>query len=206
MSVLDKVAAAVTPPESEEARRDAREKALAVAGPNDWFGIVLQQHEQIEQAFERVRAATGSEDRIAAHQALALILNGHSLAEEVVLYPALAVAHEKAHATMSYTEHAAAKMNLGELETIPVMSQDYLDKLEHVRGAVAHHMYEEEKTRFYELHDKVAADEQQRLTTRFLEEFDRYGAGEPPAHGMRAGAMGRGAPSGRGRGTPGYQS
>lgn len=30
------------------------------------------------------------------------------------------------------------------LTPYPPLSQDYLDKLEHIRGAVAHHVYEEE--------------------------------------------------------------
>ncbi len=41
MSVLDKVIAAVTPPETDEARRTAREKARASATPGDWLQIAL---------------------------------------------------------------------------------------------------------------------------------------------------------------------
>jgi hypothetical protein len=210
MSVFDKMVAAVTPPESEEARREARANALAVAGgANDWLGIALQHHQQIESAFERVRAATDADARIAAHRELALLLNGHSLAEEVVLYPSLADAHEKAHATMSYTEHSATKLQMGLLETIPVMSQEYLDKLEHIRGAVAHHMYEEEKTRFMELRDKLPADQHRRLTARFVEEYERY-AGEGHGLGSQLGsALGANGSTRRGSsslGSPGYQS
>ena len=40
MSLIDKMVAAVTPPESEQKRRAARAKALAVAGPNDWLAQV----------------------------------------------------------------------------------------------------------------------------------------------------------------------
>lgn len=208
MSVFDKIVAAVTPPESEEKRREARQKAKSLAaGSNDWLGLVLQHHEQIEAAFERVRSAQDAQSRISAHQALALILNGHSLAEEVVLYPKLADAHEKAHASMSYTEHAATKMQMGLLETLPVMSQEYLDKLEHIRGAVAHHMYEEESDRFVDLREKLSSDEHQRLTARFIEEFQRYSGGEQ-AFGAQAGAQ-LGTNGGSRRttlGTPGLQS
>src|ERR1700749_2629367 len=41
LSIVDKVIAAVTPPESEEARMKAREKARAAAGPGDWLAMVL---------------------------------------------------------------------------------------------------------------------------------------------------------------------
>jgi len=77
-----------------------------------------------------------------------------------------------------YTEQAGAKANMGELEYLNPMSQDYLDKLEHIRGAVAHHMYEEESARFLDL-KKLSPADQARLTERYAEEFDRYCRGAP---------------------------
>jgi hypothetical protein len=174
MSILDKVVAAVTPPESEDARKEARAKARAAASPGDWLSMVLEHHQQIEQAFAEVKAATTSVTRLAAQKTLAVILTGHSNAEESVLYPALAGADEKSHATMAYAEQAAAKTQMGLLEKIPPMSQDYLDKLEHIRGAVAHHVYEEEGTWFIELKEKTSSADQQKLAQRYAEEFDRY--------------------------------
>jgi hypothetical protein len=58
MSVIDKVFAAVTPPPSEEARLNAREKARAAAGHDDWLAMVLDHHEQVEEAFGPYRIAT----------------------------------------------------------------------------------------------------------------------------------------------------
>ena len=162
MSILDKVVAAVTPPESEEARMEARQRARAAAanGGADWLSMVLHHHIQIEAAFDAVKTARDSAARVAAQKKLGLILTGHSNAEESVLYPALARADEKGHAGMAYTEQAAAKMQMAELENMTPMSQEYLDKLEHIRGAVAHHVYEEEGTWFLELKEKASATEQ----------------------------------------------
>jgi hypothetical protein len=174
MSILDKVVAAVTPPESDEARKEARAKAVAAASPGDWLSMVLEHHQQIEHAFAEVKSATTPAARLAAQKTLAVILTGHSNAEESVLYPALAGADEKSHATMAYAEQAAAKTQMGLLEKLPPMSQDYLDKLEHIRGAVAHHVYEEEGTWFMELKEKVPAADQTRLSQRYAEEFERY--------------------------------
>jgi len=84
------------------------------------------------------------------------------------------VANEKGHATMAYTEQAAAKTQMALLENLAPMSQDYLDKLEHIRGAVAHHVYEEEGTWFLELKEKVPASDQAKLTLRYQQEFERY--------------------------------
>ena len=174
MSVLDKVIAAVTPPESEQSRKEARAKARSVAKPGDWLSSILTHHEQIETAFAAVKAATTAATRVAAQKKLGIVLTGHANAEESVLYPALTTVNEKGHAGMAYTEQAAAKTQMALLENLAPMTQDYLDKLEHIRGAVAHHMYEEEGTWFLELKDKVPVADQTKLATRYKEEFDRY--------------------------------
>ena len=174
MSIIDKVVAAVTPPESEESRRDARAKAMSAASPGTWLAMVLEHHEAIEAAFAAVKAATTPAAQVAAQKKLATLLTGHSVAEEAALYPALADSGEKGHATMAYTEQSAAKLQMGLLEKLEPLTQDYLDKLEHIRGAVAHHMYEEEGNWFIDLREKVPLVDQNRLTARYQEEFTRY--------------------------------
>ena len=174
MSIIDKVVAAVTPPESEESRRDARAKAMSAASPGTRLAMVLEHHEAIEAAFAAVKAATTPAAQVAAQKKLATLLTGHSVAEEAALYPALADAGEKGHATMAYTEQSAAKLQMGLLEKLEPLTQDYLDKLEHIRGAVAHHMYEEEGNWFIDLREKVPLADQNRLTARYQEEFTRY--------------------------------
>jgi hypothetical protein len=180
MSLIDKVVAAVTPPESQQKREAARARARAAAGQNDWLAMILQHHVKIEEAFDAIRGAQDATGRLSAHRELALILTGHSNAEEVVIYPALVRFGHKSHGMMGYTEQAGAKANMGELEYLDPMSRDYLDKLEHIRGAVAHHMYEEESDRFLDLKRLSAAD-QARLTERYAEEFDRHMGGAPDA-------------------------
>lgn len=186
MSIIDKVLAAVTPPESEDARREAREKAFAAATPGDWLSMVLTHHQNIEAAFLAVKEASTPPAQIAAQKKLATLLTGHSVAEEAALYPALADAGEKGHATMAYTEQSAAKLQMGLLEKLVPLSQDYLDKLEHIRGAVAHHVYEEEGNWFLDLKQKVPAAEQQRLTARYAEEFARYVGTGADVSGVRS--------------------
>jgi hypothetical protein len=63
-------------------------------------------------------------------------------------------------------------MQMAELERIDPDGQPLLDKLEHIRGAVLHHMYEEEKSWFLELKEK--AEDEAFLTQRFKEEYQRY--------------------------------
>jgi hypothetical protein len=182
MSILDKVVAAVTPPESEESRRKARAKARAAAGTGDWLAQILDHHEEIEAAFAAVRAAENATLRRTAQAELSVLLNAHANAEEAVIYPALVHFGHKMHGTAGYTEQAGAKANLGELEYLDPMSQDFLDKLEHIRGAVAHHVYEEENDRFLDL-TKIPPAEQVRLTKRYAEEFTRFRGDGPEEPG-----------------------
>jgi hemerythrin superfamily protein len=177
MSILDKVVAAVTPLESDEQRADARTKARNAASDGDWLTLVLQHHAQIEAAFTQVKAASDAASRVRAQKRLALLLTGHSIAEEAVIYPAMVKADEESHATKAYTEQSAAKVQMGLLEGLDPMGQEYLDKLEHIRGAVAHHVYEEEGTWFVDLKEKLPPSDQTKLTFRYQEEFSRYTRG-----------------------------
>jgi hypothetical protein len=174
MSVLDKVIAAVTPTESDDERRSARQHAQEVAANCDWLRTILSHHLAVEDAFAQVAAAADPNGRRRAQRWLSTVLNGHSLAEEAVIYPAMALTDQKAHATAAYTEQSGAKVNLAALEVMDPMSQDYLDKLDHVRNAVMHHVYEEESKWFVELARTGDAATHARLSARYAEEFNRY--------------------------------
>lgn len=178
MSLIDKVVATLTPPESEEARAEARTKAQAAAAQGGWLARILDHHREIEARFADVKMAQSPEARRAAQKELALILTAHSVAEEAAIYPALAADKQVAHAELAYQEQSAAKMELALLERLDPMSQDYDDKLEHIRGAVTHHIYSEEGTWFLELSQDVDAAEQARITARYDEEFARYSQAE----------------------------
>ncbi len=75
MSVLDQVIAAVTPPESDEARQEARAKARAVAGPGGWFATILDHHLLLEDAFAATKAASDAALRTTALKHLGVILS-----------------------------------------------------------------------------------------------------------------------------------
>ena len=98
-----------------------------------------------------------------------------------MIYPALVHFGHKSRGMMGYAEQAGAKANMGQLEYLDPMSEEYIDKLDHIRGAVAHHMYEEENERFLDL-KRLSPAEQTRLTERFKEEFDRYMGRDPSSH------------------------
>jgi hypothetical protein len=172
MSVIDKVLGAITPMPNEEKRAEATANARAVAQSGDWLSMVLDHHEEIRAAFAACKTANAASDRVVAMKELAVVLNGHSLAEEVVLYPALAQAGEKIHAGHAYTEQTTAKMQMAELENIAPSTPEWKDKLEHIEGAVLTHMYEEESSWFLRLKEK--GEHQARLADRYAEEYRRY--------------------------------
>jgi hypothetical protein len=83
-------------------------------------------------------------------------------------------ANEQSHSPKAYTEQSAAKVPLALLEDLDPMSQEYLQKLEHIQGAVAHHVYEEEGNWFVDLKKKLPSADQTKITFRYKQEFSRY--------------------------------
>ena len=149
MSFLDKLASKIMPPESEEDRAVARRNAENMTQGDDWLALALDHHRRIEAAFAAALAdGADAPGRKEAVKQLATVLNGHSLAEEVVLYPALVEAGDKSGATMAYEEQSMTKVQMHMLEQLDPMGDEWREKLEHIRGAVLHHIYEEENTWF----------------------------------------------------------
>ena len=180
MSLLDKVAATVAPIASDETRAQAHADARALSRGNDWLGQVLDHHEQIDGLFERAKAATGVTDRKAALEELGVVLTGHSIAEEVVLYPALVKADYEGKATLAYSQQATAKTEMFLLEGLHPDSEEWTDKLHHIIAAVRQHVYQEESSWFAKLAESKDVD-QALLTQKYAEQFDRYMGGDKPA-------------------------
>lgn len=174
MGLFDKILDAVTPTESSEKRKEAHEKARAIAQPGDWLSVILDHHEGIEAAFADVKAANGRQDRKRTLKRLGTLLNGHAMAEEATVYPAVADAESKLSAEAAYTEQVAAKIQLAALELLDPTSEAFLDKLGHLEGAVLHHVYKEESQWFPDLKRKADPTLQMHVMERYLEEYDRY--------------------------------
>lgn len=181
MSLLDKVIAAVVPEPTPEERAETRAKARSLSGGTGWLAQVLDHHEQIDAALDAVRTASTPATRRAAQKWLGTLLTGHSMAEEAVLYPAMALGSHQTHATEAYAEQSGAKVQTAGLDELDPMSKDYLDKLEHLRLAVAMHVHREESDWFPELRKSGEAATQAKLSRRYKEEFERYmGAEQRP--------------------------
>jgi hypothetical protein len=182
MSWLDKIGSTIFPLASDEKRAEARRKAEELARTNPWLAQIVAHHKAIEQCFADALGATSLEARQHATKALARLNTGHSIAEEVTVYPLL-VQHNgviggKVQATLAYEEQQMTKIQQAMLEKLDPMSDEWRMKLEHIKSAVQQHVYEEESHRFAELAEALSPGEAARLSRRYAEEFERYGASE----------------------------
>lgn len=174
MSLLDKVAAAVTPAASDEDRAEARRKAEGLAREHGWLQQILTHHRAIESGFAAAFDASAPAARTAAAKELGALLTGHSMAEEAVIYPAVSEHDGKGHAAMAYEEQSMAKVQFALLEQIDPMSDEWREKLEHIQGAVAQHVYQEEDSWFPEVARTIDPGKSSFLTQRYREEAERY--------------------------------
>ena len=192
MSILDKALAAVIPLESDKDRTEATRRARAVAASGDWLSLALDHHDMIRAAFDACRRARDPIDRAETLQRLKRVLIGHAQAEEVVLYPALERAGERGDAGRAYGEQVAAKVHLAEIDRMEPTSDNWREKVDHLRNAVLHHIYEEENDWFLKLKEE-AEDDPVWLTERFREEFERYAGVTRPGGEFRSYAGSAGA-------------
>jgi iron-sulfur cluster repair protein YtfE (RIC family) len=174
MTLLDKLMASTTPRPSDEERTRTRHIALLLAEDHPWFDEVIRQHVALEDAVDNVALAADAAGRRHALRWLRTLLTGHFLAEEAVLYPAMAQDGQRVHAVTAYADDAGMKIELAALEAMDARGPDFADKLERLRGELAWHLHEEESSWFPALCRAGDATLHGRLTDRFLAEFDRY--------------------------------
>jgi hemerythrin superfamily protein len=145
MSWLDKIASTVFPVVSDEKRAEARRKAEELARSHPWLAQIVAHHKAIEQAFADALSATDADSRRQAMKQLAQLNTGHSIAEEVTIYPALVEFNGaiggKVQAAIAYEEQQMAKIQQAMLEKLDPMSEEWRMKLEHIQSAVHHHVY-----------------------------------------------------------------
>jgi hemerythrin superfamily protein len=182
MSWLDKIGSKVFPLASDEKRAEARRKAEELGRSNQWLAQIIAHHKAIEQCFADALSATDADSRRHAMKELARLNIGHSIAEEVTIYPALVeyngMLGGKVQAAIAYEEQQMTKIQQAMLEKLDPMSEEWRAKLEHIKSAVQQHVYEEESHRFAELAEAISPAEAARLSRRYAEEFERYGASE----------------------------
>ncbi len=192
MSFIDRLASALAPAASKEDRAEARRKAEALGAREEWIRLIVEQHKQIETLISQAATATGADARRKAMREFERVLTGHATAEEAVLYPDMAEFSGKTHAGMGYEEHAMTKIQVAKLEKLDPMSDEWGEKIDHIRSALEQHMYQEEGSWMPDLAEKLPQTDRIRLTERFVEEYERYcGDGSARQGASMAGAVHR---------------
>ena len=122
------------------------------ASTGGWLSLVKAHHLMIEQAFDALINEGGSDFSrcMVLHKRLAYLLTAHSVAEENVLYPALAMCNLQSESDRLYLDQAHAKV----MNAVLDMSDEkcgatWLEKATQLRTAVLHHAKVDEEGDLY---------------------------------------------------------
>lgn len=174
MSFLDRIAAALAPTASEADRSEARDRLTQHAVDVQFVQDIVSQHRKIEALFARARQESGPQ-AVTTVRELAVLLNGHAMAEEAVIYPEISE-NSKADAGMAYEEHAMTKVQMAALQKLSAGTQEWHEKLDHIESAVQQHVYQEESSWLPDIIGFLPVEDQQRMSTEFRTYLARFDA------------------------------
>lgn len=149
--------------------------AQTAARGGDWLAMVKAHHLLVEKTFA---ALTDSTDKLFSRRqrmqrTLAYQLTAHSVAEENVLYPALARMGMLTESDKLYLDQAHAKVMNAELELTNVKDEGvWLEKVTALQAAVLKHAKQDEEATYYpQLQAKLDAQANAELTMAYMREF-----------------------------------
>jgi hypothetical protein len=141
----------------------------------DWFATIKVQHKALDEMLMAVKSAGSHTARLAAFKTFSTYLSAHCLAEEVSVYPALAITGLESASKQLYGEQDDAKVLVARIDDALSMGQDdqVSALLDTLATALHAHVAEEENQDFPALQAKVDAMMNARLTTDFKMAFQR---------------------------------
>jgi hemerythrin superfamily protein len=152
--------------------------AQTAAAKGDWMAMVKAQHMLVAQTFDELIASArrtyGTRNRIIDR--LGYQLTAHSVAEENVLYPALATAGMVTESDKLYLDQAHAKVMNTQLEMLAKTSNSpdpaWLEKARALQTAVLQHAQQDEEANLYpKLQSSLDSQKNAALTALFAREF-----------------------------------
>lgn len=166
-------APAVAAPMMHDMDRMARMPMLT---QGDWMSQVKAQHQAIDREFQMIKATRDNQmdKRMQHFKMLATLLTGHSITEEVALYPGIAINGDVAGSDRLYMEQQHAKVMVAELDNMPKSGPDFMPRLTALESAIKAHVAEEEGDLYPKLMRQASADMNQKMSTDFRREFTRY--------------------------------
>jgi len=136
------------------------------AAAGDWDEILATEHDLALAVFDKMLATDESQTfkRKMLLMKLTHALDKHAHQEEMVVYPALREANEKADADQLEGEHGYIKTFIYELKNMGPSAPNWLEKVREFRALVSKHAHMEEEEVFPSFKESMT-DEQNRKVT-----------------------------------------
>jgi len=150
--------------------------AQAESAGGDWMAMVKAQHGAIAKTLDQLVAAKGDAPPRDVVERLVYQLTAHAVAEENVLYPAMATNGMADQSGQLYDEHAKAKIMLSALHMASMKEgkplQNWRATATKLQSAILQHAKEHEESAMYpKLQEKLDAKQNQLITASYKQQF-----------------------------------
>jgi hemerythrin-like domain-containing protein len=130
------------------------------------FQLLKEDHQKVSGLFQQLEPTTerAEKTRTELFAKLKEELDIHAKIEESIFYPSIKQAAETREIVLEgFEEHHVIKMLLGELDSLPVDTEQWTAKLKVLQENVEHHVEEEESEMFPKAREVLSEDEINRL-------------------------------------------
>jgi len=149
--------------------------AQTAARGGDWLAMIKAHHALVSTTLDAMLASGNTlfERRRRMQRTLAYQMTAHSVAEENVIYPALAIAGLISESDKLYLDQAHTKVMNAQLELTNLKDESaWLEKVRALQAAVLKHAKEDEEGTIYpRLHQQMDAQRNAVLTAAYAREF-----------------------------------
>jgi hemerythrin superfamily protein len=138
--------------------------------------LLKKQHKEVKALFKKVEATENARQRRQLLNEISQSLEGHTLIEEEIFYPAVrGLETEKAEEMVleAYEEHHVVKLVLAELPRVNPEDERFEAKMTVLSELVEHHADEEEKEMF-KTAQKLGKDALESLGAQMEERFEAF--------------------------------
>ena len=140
--------------------------------------LLKKQHREVKALFKKIEGTDNPRMRRQLMNEIAHSLEGHTLIEEEIFYPAVrGLETQKAEVMVleAYEEHHVVKLVLAELPRVNPEDERFEAKMTVLSELIEHHAEEEEKEMF-KLAQKLGKDELTSLGEQMEERFEAFRA------------------------------
>jgi len=138
--------------------------------------LLKRQHREVKSLFKKLESADNPRMRRQLMTEIARNLEGHTVIEEEIFYPAVRELESRKAEEMvleAYEEHHVVKLLLAELPQVNPEDERFEAKMTVLSELVEHHVEEEEKEMF-KLAQKLGKDELEELGEQMEERFEAF--------------------------------